>query len=78
MKRRLGLHRMVVVPGAQRLFTHSPSGDGSHVVRPAAMEIMGLDLHKRERQAADGLLTPNGRAGRDRAHRAGRSQGWDR
>ena len=50
MKRRLGLHGHVVVPAAPPLSTRAPSGDGVHTARPAAIEIIGLDLHKRESQ----------------------------
>ncbi len=50
MKRRLGLHGIVEVHPAPPPFTRSPSDDGAHTGRPTAMEIIGLDLHMRERQ----------------------------
>src|SRR5450759_2757599 len=61
MKRRLGLHGNVVASSPhtyQR--THRPK-DGAHTGRPTAMDIVGLDLHKRESQLAstapDGTIT---------------------
>src|ERR1035437_4451383 len=61
MKRRRGLHGNVVARSAPPLSTRSPSADGAHTGRPAVMEIMGLDLHKRESQlsskADDGTIT---------------------
>jgi hypothetical protein len=61
MKRRLGLHGNVVASFAPPLSTRSPFDDGAHTGRPAAVDIIGLDLHKRESQlsikAADGTIT---------------------
>ena len=61
MKRRRGLHGTVVVRVALPPSTRSPSADGAHTGRPAVMEIIGLDLHKRESQlsskADDGTIT---------------------
>src|SRR5665647_3612552 len=61
MKRRRGLHGTVVVRIALPPSTRSPSADGAHTGRPAVMESIGLDLHKRERQrsskADDGTIT---------------------
>src|SRR5665647_698569 len=61
MKRRRGLHGNVVVRVALPPSTRSPSADGAHPGRPAVMEIIGLDLHKRASQlsikAADGTIT---------------------
>ena len=61
MKRRRGLHGTVVVRIALPPSTRSPSADGAHPGRPAVLEIIGLDLHNRERQrsstADDGTIT---------------------
>ena len=50
-----------VVRLAPALFTRSPSADGAHTGRPAAREIIGPDLHRRECQlsikADDGSIT---------------------
>ena len=61
MKRRRGLHGNMVVRGALPPSTRSPSADGAQTGRPAVMEIIGLDLHKRESQlsskADEGTIT---------------------
>ncbi len=61
MKRWLVLRGIVETRIAPPLFTRSPSADGAHTGRPVPMEIIGLDLHKRESQlsikADDGSIT---------------------
>jgi pyridoxine 5'-phosphate synthase PdxJ len=61
MKRRRGLHGSVVAYVARHISTRSPCDDGAHTGRPAAMDIIGLDLHKRDSQlsikAEDGTIT---------------------
>jgi hypothetical protein len=61
MKRRLGLHGNVVASFAPPLSSRSPFDDGAHTGRPAAVDIIGLDLHKRESQLSikgeDGTMT---------------------
>jgi len=61
MKRRRGLHGDVVAYVARHTSTRPPCDDGAQAGRPAATEIIGLDLHKRESQlsirAEDGTLT---------------------
>lgn len=47
MTRRLGLHGYVVGKTRPTTITRSLFGDGTHTGRPAAMESIGLDLHKR-------------------------------
>ena len=61
MKRRLVPRGIVEIRIAPPRSTRSPSADGAHTGRPVTMEIIGLDLHKRERQrsikADDGTIT---------------------
>ena len=49
--KRLDLYGDVVAESPHKLFTCSPSCDGHTTTgRPAGMEMIGLDLHKRESQ----------------------------
>jgi len=50
MKRWLVLCGIVETRIAPPLSTRSPSRDGAHTGRPVSIEIIGLDVHKRESQ----------------------------
>jgi hypothetical protein len=52
--KRLDLHGNVVAWLPHRMRTCSSSRDEAHTGRPAAMDTIGLDLHKRESQLCIG------------------------